>query len=62
MQDAPVEIIWAYGDKDPGILEQPHYHFRNRGGRRLSILDDVPIALLEDVVEDSSNNGTESIE
>ncbi|CAG0895081.1 unnamed protein product [Darwinula stevensoni] len=60
--DAPVEIIWAYGDKDPGILEQPHYHFRNRGGRRLSIFDDVPIAFLEDAVENPSNNGTESIE
>ncbi|CAG0900923.1 unnamed protein product [Darwinula stevensoni] len=35
----PVEVIWAYGDKDPGTGEEPAYHGRQRGGRTLSLLD-----------------------
>ncbi|CAG0903301.1 unnamed protein product [Darwinula stevensoni] len=54
-----VDIIWAYGERDPRIGEEPAYHALNRGERSLSILDAIVDVGQEEASADPSKNGTE---
>ena len=54
-----MNVIWAYGEKDPGVGEEPADHESKRGERRLSILDATVEVSLEDASADPSKDGTE---
>ena len=59
-QNEAVDIIWAYGGRDPRIGGVPAYHARSRGERRLSILNAIVDVGQEEASTDPSKDGTKN--